>query len=88
VRTVYGGDPTKSYVHPQLNTFIDRKNQTVRSVTGELMLDYGKGISVLNAPKAQGVTGFLKAAGGKILHAQFANHQQQRLRIASCRVAR
>jgi hypothetical protein len=48
-----------------LNTLIDRKNQTVRSVTGELMLDYGKGISVLNAPKAQGVTGFLKAAGGK-----------------------
>jgi hypothetical protein len=65
VRTVYGGDPTKSYVHPQLNTLIDRKNQTVRSVTGELMLDYGKGISVLNAPKAQGVTGFLNAAGGK-----------------------
>jgi hypothetical protein len=65
VRTVYGGDPTKNYVHPKLNTLIDRKNQTVRSVTGELMLDYGKGISVLNAPKAQGVTGFLKAAGGK-----------------------
>jgi hypothetical protein len=65
VRTIYGGDPTKSYVHPQLNSFIDRKNQIVRSVTGELMLDYGKGISVLNAPKAQGVTGFLKAAGGK-----------------------
>jgi hypothetical protein len=65
VRTVYGGDPTKSYVDPKLNTLIDRKNQTVRSVTGELMLDYGKGISVLNAPKAQGVTGFLKAAGGK-----------------------
>ncbi|HEX9996060.1 MAG TPA: GDSL-type esterase/lipase family protein [Abditibacterium sp.] len=65
VRTVYGGDPTKNYVHPQLNTLIDRKNQTVRSVTGELTLDYGKGISVLNAPKAQGVTGFLKAGGGK-----------------------
>jgi hypothetical protein len=65
VRTVYGGDPTKSYVDPKLNTLIDRKNQTVRSVTGELMLDYGKGISLLNAPKAQGVTGFLRAAGGK-----------------------
>jgi hypothetical protein len=65
VRTVYGGDPTKNYVHPKLNTLIDRKKQTVRSVTGELMLDYGKGISLLNAPKAQGVTGFLKAAGGR-----------------------
>jgi hypothetical protein len=65
VRTVYGGDPAKNYVHPQLSTLIDRKNQKVRSVTGELMLDYGKGISVLNAPKAQGVTGFLKAGGGK-----------------------
>jgi hypothetical protein len=51
VRTVYGGDPTKNYVHPKLNTLIDRKKQTVRSVTGELMLDYGKGISLLNAPK-------------------------------------
>jgi lysophospholipase L1-like esterase len=65
VRTVYGGDPAKSFVHPKLDTLIDREKKTVRSVTGELMLDYGKGISVLNASKAQGVTGFLKAAGGK-----------------------
>jgi|GEM_PF-316609 len=65
VRTVYGGDPAKSYVHPKLATLVNRDKRTVRSVTGELTLDYGKGISVLNAPKAQGVTGFLKAAGGK-----------------------
>ena len=35
----------------------------VRSITGQLYMDYGKGLCVLNAPKAQGVTGFLKKAG-------------------------
>jgi lysophospholipase L1-like esterase len=65
VRTVYGGDPAKSYVHPKLGSLIDREKRTVRSVTGELLLDYGRGVSVLNAPRAQGVTGFLKAAGGR-----------------------
>ena len=35
----------------------------VRSNTGELQLDAVKGICILDAPKAQGVTGFLKEAG-------------------------
>lgn len=65
VRTIYGGDSSKNYVDPKLNTLIDRKSQTVRSATGELTLEYGKGIAILNAPKAQGVTGFLKEGGGK-----------------------
>jgi hypothetical protein len=32
-------------------------------VTGEITLDYGEGWCRLDTPKAQGVTGFLKAAG-------------------------
>ncbi len=46
-----------------LGPLVDRKAQTVRSTTGELQLDYGKGILVINAPAAQGVSGALKDAG-------------------------
>ena len=35
----------------------------IRSITGQLHMDYGKGLCALNAPKAQGVTGFLKKGG-------------------------
>jgi hypothetical protein len=48
-----------------LNTLIDRKKQTVRSITGELLLDYGKASRSQCAQGSKGVTGFLKAAGGK-----------------------
>ena len=43
--------------------FIDRKNSVVTSSTGELKLDYGKGILTINAPAAQGVSGDLRSAG-------------------------
>jgi hypothetical protein len=46
-----------------LSRYIDRKAQTVRSATGELTWDYGKGRVTVNAPQAQGVTGFLAATG-------------------------
>jgi hypothetical protein len=42
---------------------IDRKNNTVTSSTGELKLDYGRGILTINAPAAQGVSGDLRSAG-------------------------
>jgi hypothetical protein len=48
-----------------LKPFIDRTAQTVTSTTGELKLDYGKGLLVINAPRAQGASGALNA-GGKI----------------------
>src|SRR5690606_21143780 len=48
-----------------LRPFVDRQAQTVTSTTGELKLDYGKGLLVINAPSAQGASGAL-AAGGKI----------------------
>ena len=46
-----------------LKPFVDRAAQTVTSTTGELKLDYGKGLLVINAPRAQGASGALKAAG-------------------------
>jgi len=46
-----------------LKPFVNRQAQTVSSTTGELTLDYGKGLLVINAPKAQGASGALHAAG-------------------------
>jgi hypothetical protein len=39
----------------------------VRSVTGQLLWNYDKGIGYLNAPKAKGITGDLAAAGSTTL---------------------
>jgi hypothetical protein len=58
-----GGDPSKSQVL-ELDKFIDRKRKTVKSDTGEIDLDYGKGLCRVDAPGAQGATGFFKNAGG------------------------
>ena len=62
VEVVVGGDPAKSHAI-DLAPYI--KDHTVRSVTGELSVDSDPGLFTLNAPKAQGVAGFLKAAGGR-----------------------
>jgi len=59
VVVTYGGDPAKSRV-ADLSAYINKDKRQVRSATGELTLDYGKGLCRLNSPKAQGVTGFLK----------------------------
>lgn len=39
--------------------YIDKKNNTLNSVTDEINLNYKLGISTINADKAQGATGFL-----------------------------
>jgi hypothetical protein len=46
-----------------LKPLVDHAAQTVTSTTGELKLDYGKGILTLNAPAAQGVSGLLQSEG-------------------------
>ena len=61
VEVVYGSDPAKSTV-VDLNRYIDREKKLVRSITGELVWDYGRGPSPL-IPQAQGVTGLLKSFG-------------------------
>lgn len=43
--------------------YIDRKAQTVTSTGGELKLDYGRGLLVINAPRVQGASGALASAG-------------------------
>jgi hypothetical protein len=47
----------------ELKPLIDHVKQTVTSSTGELKLDYGKGVLTINAARAQGVSGALQAAG-------------------------
>ena len=46
-----------------LGPLIDHAAQRVRSSTGELSLDYGKGVLTINAACAQGVSGSLRQAG-------------------------
>lgn len=62
VEVVYTETPDESRV-VDLSKYIHREQQTVRSITNQLELDYGTGLCTLNAPKAQGATGFLKQAG-------------------------
>lgn len=46
-----------------LSRLINGEKKTVRSVTGELLWDYGRGLCFLNAPKAKGMAGDFSAAG-------------------------
>jgi len=46
-----------------LRPFIDRKRRVVASSTGQLRLDYGKGVLTIDAPAAQGISGALREAG-------------------------
>lgn len=58
-----GGHPTIK----DSSGLINRQEQTVATSTGELKLDYGKGVLLINAPSAQGISGHLKAAGPTML---------------------
>jgi hypothetical protein len=60
VRFSTRGGPTRL---KDLGDYIDTAGQTVRSSTGELKLDYGKGVLTIDAPAAQGVSGDLGRAG-------------------------
>ncbi|HBC86585.1 MAG TPA: hypothetical protein DCZ94_06495 [Lentisphaeria bacterium] len=62
VEVTYAGDPVKSTV-TDLKAFIDVSRKTVKSSTGEILLDYGNGVCTLNAPAAQGATGYLAKVG-------------------------
>jgi hypothetical protein len=64
VEVQFGGDPAETRAM-DLSPYVDGQGKVVRSNTGELELHYGVGVFTMNAPKAQGVAGFLKAAGGR-----------------------
>lgn len=70
VEVSYGGrtdNGTRATLAPEMansmDDYIDTQRQRIRSITGEVEWDYKQGICTLNAPKAQGVTGFLRRAG-------------------------
>jgi hypothetical protein len=62
VEVEYGGDPAKTVV-TDLRKYIDKVKQTVRSITGEIRLDYGNGVCTIDAPRTQGASGFLDRVG-------------------------
>ena len=62
VEVKYGGDPKKSRA-TDLSKYIDAQRGTVKSTTGELMLDHKRGLFTIDAPRAQGASGFLRQAG-------------------------
>jgi hypothetical protein len=61
VEVKYGGNPQNNSVSGALGSLLDFPNKTVTSTTGQLKWNYNKGICTMNAPKAQGVAGFLEA---------------------------
>ncbi|MEI8242228.1 MAG: hypothetical protein WCI17_03085 [bacterium] len=64
VQVTYDSDPARTRI-ADLAPFIDGKRQVVRANTGELALDWKRGVFTLDAPRAKAVAGFLKAAGGQ-----------------------
>ncbi len=51
--------PEEHFVSDEIAGCIDQEKGIAHSVTGQLLWDYGRGISVINTPKTQGVCGFL-----------------------------
>jgi len=64
VHVKFGGSEKNSRV-AGLSKYIDREKGTVKSVTGQIELNHKVGLCTVNAPKFQGVSGFLKEAGGR-----------------------
>ena len=68
VQVKFGGDAANTKVAPMAG-LINRDAGTVKSNTNELTLDYKQGFVRLDAPAAQGVSGFLGAVPGHKLSA-------------------
>jgi hypothetical protein len=62
VEVKYEGDPSKNRV-VDLSRYIDHDKKLIRSITGEITLDYNVGLCTVDTPKAQGACGFLAKAG-------------------------
>jgi len=61
------GDTASADEVADLGPYIDRQASVVRSNTGELALDWDDGVFTMDAPKAQGVAGFLAESGGRFV---------------------
>jgi hypothetical protein len=62
VKVNYESDPAKTKV-ADLGPFIDHDRKVVRANTGQVSMDYGRGLCTIDAPQAQGACGFLKDVG-------------------------
>jgi hypothetical protein len=62
VKVVFGSDASKTKV-ADLKPYIDKSEGIVKSLTGEVTMNYASGYCLVNSPKAQGVTGFLGEKG-------------------------
>jgi len=58
----FDGDKSKAVLR-DIRRFIDRDKKIVRSTTGQLAWDYGRGVVTMQSPRSQGATGFLAKAG-------------------------
>jgi len=58
----FGEDKSKE-LKIDLSPYIDRQKKTIRSLTGEALLDYGNAVATLNTARAVAATGFLGKAG-------------------------
>ena len=62
----YGGQARNNHV-VDLSRYIDAATGDIRSLTGQLVINQKRGVATINAPKIQGVCGFLRDAGGKFV---------------------
>lgn len=58
VEVVFDSQPRRTEVM-NLDRYIDRRKNVVTSITGEHRFDHGSGLVEIDAPKAQGVVGFI-----------------------------
>jgi hypothetical protein len=56
-------DKSRTVVDPRVAQLIDREKGVVRSVTGELAIDYRRGLAKVVTPRSCGAAGFLAKAG-------------------------
>jgi len=62
VEVVYGGDASRTRISPDLSKWIDPEKKLIRSSSGEMEWDYGKGICKVVSEKACGICGFLSGS--------------------------
>ena len=62
VEVKFGGKGAESKT-AGLEEYISKDHRTVKSITGEITTDLGRGIYLVNAPKVQAAAGFLGEAG-------------------------
>jgi hypothetical protein len=64
VKVTYDSEPRKTEL-TNLSPYIDAEKGVVSSNTGQIQLNWAKGVATISSPKSQGVAGFLASAGGK-----------------------